>query len=110
MAIAHFAISYCTIVHNGILAFVFILMFQVSFNLTYGPIFWLLLPEVLNDQQFGLCATIHYANGIEISMVTEYMVRYLTVPGVFAFYGSMCTIAFLVIHIWFKETSGLSDK
>lgn len=54
--------------------------------------------------------TFHYSNGIELSLVTEYMVKYLGPSGNFLFYSCVSFVgAFFYIFI-LKETSHLSDK
>ena len=79
-------------------------------QLTIGPIHWVILPEITSDQQFALAATFHYINGIELSLVTEYMVEYLGPAGNFLFYGIATFLgAFFYIFI-LKETSHLTDK
>ena len=79
-------------------------------QLTIGPIHWVILPEITSDQQFALAATFHYINGIELSLVTEYMVEYLGPAGNFLFYAIATFLgAFFYIFI-LKETSHLTDK
>lgn len=59
--------------------------------MSMGPIHWFYLPEVLTDVQFGFVATTHYMNGVEISLVSEYMLRYMTPAGMFLFYAIVTT-------------------
>ena len=68
------------------------------------------VPEILTDQQWGFVATIHYMNGVELSLVTEYMMEYMKLEGTFLFY---CIITFAGLFFFIfvvKETSHLTDK
>jgi hypothetical protein len=54
--------------------------------------------------------TMHYLNGVELSLISEYMIEYLGTDGTFLFYSGMNFIGFLYVFFCIKETSGLSDK
>lgn len=75
-----------------------------------APTHWVYLPEILTDAQFGFVATLHYCNGVELSLVTEYMVKHWGTQGLFL-YHSLITFTGI---FWFKyvvrETMDLTDK
>jgi Na+/H+ antiporter NhaD/arsenite permease-like protein len=77
---------------------------------TMSALHWIYLPEVLNDTQFGFCATIHYSNAIVLSLATEYMIKYLKPQGTFVYFGMVTVAGSLFFKYIVKETSGLSDK
>lgn len=95
---------------NGLAVLILVCLFIISFYLTTHSVHWIYLPEILSDQQWGFVSTVHYINGIELSLVTEYMLEYFKPEGTFLFYG---IVSFLGIF-WFiyviKETKGLTDK
>lgn len=53
---------------------------------------------------------IRYLNGIEISLVTEYMVKSFKPEGVFIFHAVISILGFFFIVFFMKETQGLNDK
>lgn len=110
MAFDLFLMVFAIRMNNGILVVITMVMFQFFFQTTMGPIHWFYLPEVLNDAQFGFVATFHYSNGIEISMISEYMLKYMKAWGMFLYYAIMTTIGFFFMKFVIKETAGLTDK
>jgi hypothetical protein len=79
-------------------------------NSTIGPIHWIYIPEILTDAQFGPVLTVHYMNGIEISLCTEYMMYYLKPFGTFLFFATVTFVGGIFMVIFVKETKGLNDK
>ena len=56
---------------NSIFALIFILC---HFNIILiCTVFWIYMPEVLNDNQLGVSATTFYFNGVILSFITEYL-------------------------------------
>jgi hypothetical protein len=51
------------------------MVFRSFFQTTIAPTHWVYLPEILSDAQFGFVATFHYINGVELSLVTEFMIK-----------------------------------
>ena len=60
-------------------------MFQVAYQITMNAVHWVYVPEILSDQQWGFVATIHYLNGVELALVSEYMIEYMRPEGTFLF-------------------------
>lgn len=52
---------------NGVLAVVFMLSHFYVIQLT--TVFWIYLPEVLNDNQLGFVSTFFYLNGTLLSVL-----------------------------------------
>ena len=78
--------------------------------MSIGPIHWVYLPEILNDQQWGLVSSVHYANGVWVSVITEYMIEYMKPEGTFLFYSIITFFGIFFFVFVVKETRGLSDK
>ena len=95
---------------NGQMVVVCAVIFQISFYFSFGPINWTYLGEILSDVQFGVISTIHYLNGVEISIVTEYMVQYMGPSGMFIFYAFMNLLGFVFVYFYMRKTNGLTDK
>ena len=88
----------------------FVLIYEIIMNLTVGAIHWVYIPEICSDIQFGFIATVHYLNGIEVSLVSEWMFKYMTPAGTFLFYFTITFTGFFLMIKYVKETRGLSDK
>ena len=57
----------------------------------------------------GFASTIFYMNGVELSLVTEYVVEYLRPEGFFWLQSSITFLGVIFIHKYIIETMGLSD-
>ena len=73
-------------------------------QITIAPIHWIYLPEVLTDIQYGFVTMIRYLNGIEISLVTEYMVQNIKPEGIFILHAVISIFGFFFIVFFVKET------
>ena len=74
-----------------------------------GAAHWVYVTEILSDIQFGFVSTVHYLNGVEVSVATEYMLNSWLPQGTFLFYGIITLIGFFTVFLFVKETKGLSD-
>ena len=92
------------VVSNGYLALAAMCSFMVVFVPTFGAIHWFYIPEVLTDEQFGLVATVHYLNGLEISLCTEYMMRFMGLSGTFLYYAIVTSFGVIFMKTFIKET------
>jgi hypothetical protein len=94
---------------KGYLAIASILLFEFVINSTLGAVHWVYLPEILNDIQFGFVATIHYVNGVEVALTTEWFIKLLSPAGTFLFYGIITYMGFVFYLFYIRETKGLAD-
>ena len=85
-------------------------LFILCFSLTMAGVHWVYIPEILNDSQFGFVMTVHFANGIEIALVSEYLFQYLGTAGTFFMFSVVNLFGFLFVYFFIKETNGLTDK
>ena len=95
---------------NGYAAVLFAVAFELSYGMTMGPVHWIYVPEILADMQFGVVTTLHYLNGVEMALTTEFMVDSWGPAGTFFFYGLINFAGFFFIMAFVKETHGLTDK
>ena len=84
--------------------------FHLFFPNHNGSTHWVYLPEILTDAQFGFVATFHYCNGVELSLVTEYMIKGWKTQGTFLFYSLFTLSGVFWFYYVVKETKGLTDK
>lgn len=75
-----------------------------------APTHWVYVPEILSDQQLGFVLTFHYMNGVEISLVTEYMIKSMGTDGTFLFYSIVNFIGGVFMFFFIKETFYLTDR
>ena len=86
------------------------LLFLMFHHSTAGSLHWVYIPEILSDAQFGAVVTVHYINGIEIVLTTEYMIKYLKPEGTFLFFAVVSILGGFFMMAFVKETKGLTDK
>ena len=110
MTLLLYAMTAYAMQQNGIMVLIMVCIFITAFYPTMHAAHWIYLPEILSDQQWGFILMIHYLNGIELSLTTEYMLHYLKPSGTFLFYGIVCTLGIFWFVCVIKETKGLSDK
>ena len=108
--VSHFMIALAIWAKNGEMVLLFMLAFQMTLNSCIGTVHWLYVGEVLNDKQLGLVATLHYAQGAIIAMVTEYLIKWLDTTGLFVLLGLISVLYFSFLQKFFKETKDLTDK
>lgn len=94
-------------IKNGILAVIFIIGQFYTIQLT--NVFWIYLPEVLNDSQMGVVASTFYANGVLLSILQEYLLAFFGVAGLFFLFASTQFFGIFFMKFYMKETVGLTD-
>ena len=87
-----------------------IFLYIIVFSLTVDPLTWIILPEVLNDQQFGFCTGLYFAFGAITTLTTDYMVRYRSPSFFFNVNGAFSVFAMLFVVLFLKESGNISDK
>ena len=85
-------------------------LYYTFFEISMAGVHWVYLPEILTDQQFGVVLTCHYMNGVELSLVTEYMIEYLKPMGLFLWYCATNFLGTFYMIFIVKETANLTDK
>ena len=54
--------------------------------------------------------TVHYANGIEIALVAEYLFEFYGISGTFYNFAMINFMGFFFVLFLIRETRGLTDK
>lgn len=72
-------------------------------------VFWLYLSEVANDNQFSVAATAFYVNGVIVAFITEYLIEFFGIDGVFFLLMFCQFLGLFFFKLCVKETSGLTD-
>ena len=110
MSIFHALLAVCILLEQNVLALVFIMAFSLTFQLTEGPILWIYSAEVCHDANFGIAVLAQFVFLFVISMITEFMVKYLDTYGTFFFFSGCSLAGAVFIKLAVKETHGLTDK
>ena len=83
---------------------------NLSIQVFLAGVHWVYIPEISNDNQFGLIATVHYSTAVYLSATLEYELEYFSPQGTMFFFAICNLAAFLFCTVLVKETQGLSDK
>ena len=110
MGLSLFLVSVFARHQNSKACLAWMMIFTCFFQTTMAPCHWVYLPEILTDAQFGFVATFHYCNGVELSLVTEYMIKGWKTEGTFLFYSLFTFSGVFWFYYVVKETMGLTDK
>ena len=94
---------------EGAISICLMLLFNFFMMTTIGAVHWIYISEILTDVQFGFISTCHYCNGIEVSLISEWMFNKLRPDGTFVYYGCITLVGFFLIQHFLKETKGLTD-
>lgn len=78
--------------------------------LAVAPVYWVVVSEITSDRQFAAACAFHYANGILLSVDTEYLIKYMGPDGMFLVYAGATFGATLFYIFVLKETQGLTDR
>ena len=73
-------------------------------------LFWIYLAEVCTDQQMGFVTLILYLGGVELSLITEYLVHWLQPEGMILLFAGFSGVGCIFLCMFLKETSGLTDR
>eukprot|EP01016_Furgasonia_blochmanni_P021362 TRINITY_DN23635_c0_g1_i2.p1 TRINITY_DN23635_c0_g1~~TRINITY_DN23635_c0_g1_i2.p1 ORF type:complete len:482 (-),score=7.31 TRINITY_DN23635_c0_g1_i2:248-1693(-) len=86
-----------------------VLVFQLSFGFTIGPIIWIYLPEILPSEGVSVAAFTKWLFVNFVAWTFPMMVHHgLGIDGTFAFFA-ICSLMFEVfIYFYVKETKGKS--
>ena len=103
-------ISLCIVNSFYTITIILVLIFEIIYATSVGPVHWIFVPEICNDAQLGFVMTMNYTNGILIGMFSESITDRLGPTGGFAIFATVSLIGAIFIFIFVKETKGLTDK
>ena len=92
------------------MAFISINMLVASYQMSYGAVAWLYVPEVTVDVASGLCMASQFINLTIISLTFEFMINSsLKVYGSIWYFSVITYIGTIFCYCFVKETRGLTD-
>ena len=110
MGIAHIMVGICLVKEWFLASFIFILCFQLVFQVSQGNVAHIYTAEVSVDAVAGFGISAQFINMIQITASLEYMMSgFLKVHGTFYFFGIVCLIGAVYCQIFLRETRGLTS-
>lgn len=114
---AHVGMGLCLIViailgnkgMNGMIP-IPIMTFIVIFGLTYGPIVWIFVAEILPDLGVGIAINLNWTWTFLIAQFFQPIAQAIGTPNTFLIFGVYCLAGLLVIIPFVKETKGLTRE
>lgn len=100
--------SFFASVKNGRLAVAGILSY--FYTMLLSTVFWIYMPEVLNDNQLGVAVGAFYVLGVIVSILQEYIVEAIGVEGIFFIFASITFLGIFFLATFMEETKGLTDR
>jgi MFS family permease len=87
------------------------LLFYIGgFEMSFGPVVWLYLSEVLNDKQMSIAIFANWTMSLAVGLLTPYLFLDTWLGNyTFLLYGIFCFIGFLYCLIFMKETKGKTE-
>ena len=102
--------GYCVLKEWNLMAFIFINVFLVSYQLFVGNVAWLYLPEICVDAAAGFGLSGKYFAMIMMSFSFEFMINSaINVHGTIWVYSGINFAGFIFCLLFVKETRGLTD-
>ncbi|MDT8859249.1 D-xylose transporter XylE [Alkalihalobacillus sp. MEB130] len=95
----------------GLSALLFILLYAAFYNLSFGPLVWVLASELFPNQIRGqVMAITVVANWSCNLLISSTFPSLLEISSVmtYGFYGLMCILSFVFVWKWVPETKGKS--
>ncbi|KAK3739752.1 hypothetical protein QZH41_013601 [Actinostola sp. cb2023] len=94
------------------LAITCIVVFYISFSLSWGPVPWIVMSEVFPLRARGIAGSIAtisaFVSAFFLLWCYVYMEKAFTVAGLYWFYGGCCILSFIFVYVLVPETRGQS--
>jgi SP family xylose:H+ symportor-like MFS transporter len=88
------------------------LLFYIGgFEMSWGPVIWLYLSEILNNKQMSIAIFANWTMSLAVGLLTPYLFKESWLGNyTFLMYGIFCLIGFFYCSIFMKETKGLTEN
>lgn len=84
----------------GTFEIVIMCVVNLSIQIFLAGVHWVIIPEITNDAQFGLIATVHYLTAVGLSGTLEYELQYFGPQGTMFYFAWCNLIAFMVCYLY----------
>jgi SP family sugar:H+ symporter-like MFS transporter len=94
----------------GLVALVSANAYVVFFNLSWGPVMWVMLGEMFPNQMRGSALAVagfaQWIANFAISVSFPTMASRLGLPATYGFYAASALVSYFLVQAWVKETRG----
>ena len=87
------------------LSVVLVLLYVFLFQLSFGPVVWLNMAEIMTDKGMSLGVIVNWTFTIIMGLITPFLLS----GWLFLSFGIFCVIAGIFCIVFMKETKGLSE-
>lgn len=86
----------------------FIMLYIITFGLSYGPVLWIFVAEILPDIGVGIAILINWIGAFVVAQGFQYYYAAVGIPAAFLSFGLVCLLSLIVIFWKVKETRDLT--
>ena len=94
----------------GLIALISANAYVVFFNLSWGPVMWVMLGEMFPNQMRGSALAVagfaQWIANFAISVSFPAMAAGLGLPATYGFYAASALVSYFLVQAWVKETRG----
>jgi len=94
----------------GLIALISANAYVVFFNLSWGPVMWVMLGEMFPNQMRGSALAVagfaQWIANFAISVSFPTMAAGLGLPATYGFYAASALVSYFLVQAWVKETRG----
>ena len=113
MAISLTVLGACSLYSINSLLIVSIIVYCFSFEISAGPITWILLAEILEDKAMGLCTGFMWFGSVVISAVIPIIAAAVGPNGtgkIWVGCGISCAFGWIYFYFYLPETKGKTKQ
>ena len=110
IAIIHACVAMFDILNSDIGVLVSLLLFQVVFQTTSGPVAWLYAAETTVDAALGLCLLTLWGVTLILSIICPIMMATVGEVPMFFIFSGLSLFGMLYAMYFIRESMGLTDK
>ena len=96
----------------GVSAVVALMLYVSGYQLSFGPIAWLLISELFpinaRGKALSIAASANFSTNIVVTIAFTPLLTALTPTGAFALYAALCVVSILFVKAFVFETKGLT--
>lgn len=89
------------------LSVVLIIVYVFVFQMSYGPVVWIGMAEIMTDKALSVGVLINWGSTIILGLATPFLLKGIS-GGLFMMFGACCIVAGIFFIFLMKETKGLS--